>query len=72
MTRTRRVATVESVTPCELFALSRSSLSELLEEFPKMRPVVEHSAISRLLNTCRIVSGIINNVVATLTRLKFV
>jgi len=54
LTRTRRVATVESVTPCELFALSRSSLLELLEEFPKMRPVVEHSAISRLLNTCRI------------------
>ena len=45
LTEDRRVATIRATTTCDLFSLSKQNLSELLEEFPEMRPFFE--AIAR-------------------------
>ena len=48
LTDDRRVATIRATTTCDLFSLSKQNFSELLEEFPEMRPFFEAIARNRL------------------------
>ena len=48
LTEDRRVATIKTVTICDLFSLSKTNFQFLLEEFPEMRCALEAIALHRL------------------------
>ena len=48
LTEDRRVATIKSVTTCDLFSLSKKNFQAILEDYPEMRCALEAIALRRL------------------------
>ncbi|XP_057290465.1 potassium/sodium hyperpolarization-activated cyclic nucleotide-gated channel 1-like [Hydractinia symbiolongicarpus] len=53
LSRSRRLLTATATSTCDVLVLSRQHMSELLEEYEEMKPVFEHTAISRIIAICR-------------------
>ena len=60
LTHSRRTASVVALSTCDAFKLTKQDLDSLLLEYPDMKPVIEHAAIARIVNTCRKVSKVVS------------
>lgn len=53
---TRHIISVEARSTCDLFALSYKMLSDILNEFPDIRPMLEQAALNQLMKITQTVS----------------
>ena len=53
---TRHIISVKARSTCDLFALSYKTLSDILNEFPDIRPMLEQAALNQLMKITQTVS----------------